>query len=551
MHDSNLIFDRLGLIGCSVEESNDEFVEIEVFPDRPDMLSAETLAHVIRPFLHERKSSPKLETISGSVSMNVDSELKQIRPVIYAAIIKGVDIGTTNQENDDFIQGLMEHQEKLHFSLGRGRSRASIGVHDYSALTPPFRVKCVDENYKFTPLAMNQEMSIKEILESHPKGIEYAHLLEGMDRYPVILDDENKVLSFPPIINGDHTTVKENTTDFFVDVTGWEKNSCEASLLLICLAFSARGGVVETITINDCSDNKITTPNGDPVEHFLPLDLLQDILGKDFDDETLSAAINKMGGEFTGRSVDSEGKVNLKIEMPRWRFDILHPIDLVEEVAIGHGYENIGEDIPKSPMTGVPEKFVEYNRRIRESIQGQGFQQVQSLTLSNKKDEFDLMRWGHFGELSEISNPITVEHTILRQSILPSLMRLLAANKHHELPQRVYELGTVVRSHLNSKRIGWLAAERGTGFSSSRGIIQSLLKDLGVTNEQVIEWIPTEGGPWLNGRGSKIVVDGTTIGEIGEIDPIVSSNYELRVPIHGGELDISCIISCIPDPVKN
>ncbi len=554
VHDPQLLVERLGLIGCSVESCDDESIEIEVFPDRPDMLSAETLAHVIRPFLHDSEATPSLQTNSSNVTLDVEVDLEHIRPIIYGAIVKGVDVGKTFQEKDDFIQGLMEHQEKLHFSLGRGRSRASIGVHDLSSLSPPFKVKAVDENYKFIPLAMNHEMSIKEILESHPKGIDYAHLLESMSRYPVIVDNDDKVLSFPPIINGNHTTVKESTTDFFIDVTGWEKNSCEASLLLICLAFSARGGTVETISINDCHNKQITTPDGSVVEHLLSVDLLEDILGKQFDDGTLKAAINRMGGDFAGRITTPEGNSQvdyLKIKMPRWRFDILHPIDLVEEVAIGHGYENIGKDIPKSPLPGIPSEHAEYHRRIRDSIQGHGFQQVQSLTLSNQKDEFELMRWNHFGELSEIANPITVEHTILRQSVLPSLMRLLATNKHHELPQKVYELGTVVRSHNNSNRIAWLAAERGSGFANSRGIVQTLLKDMGLMQTQTVEWIPIKDGPWLEGRGCKIEVDGVHIGEIGEIDPKVSSEFELRVPIHGGELDISNLITCLPDPVRN
>ena len=547
-HNSDLLMEKLGLIGCAVDECNQDYIEIEVFPDRPDMLSAETLAHVIRPFLHGSKSAPALQTKLGNVTIDVDVEIKQLRPVIYGAIVRNVDTGATFEEKDDFIQGLMEHQEKLHFSLGRGRSRASIGVHDLAALKPPFRVKAVDQNYKFIPLAMEDEMSIKQILESHPKGIDYAHLLDSMNRYPVILDEDDKVLSFPPIINGSHTTVTENTTDFFIDVTGWEKNSCEASLLLICLAFSARGGIVETITINDCHNNEVITPSGNPVEHHLPTNLLNNILGKNFDDDEISSAINKMGGEFVGR-INNDGGEVIKINMPRWRFDILHPIDLVEEIAIGHGYENIGEDIPKSPMTGIPSENSDYHRRIRESIQGQGFQQVQSLTLSNKKDEFELMRWKSFGEVSEIANPITVDHTILRQSILPSLMRLLAANKHHELPQKVYELGTVVRSHKNTHRLCWLSAERGSGFAISRGIVQSLLKDLGIKGNQIVEWISTEDGPWLSGRGCKIQINGTTIGELGEVDPSVSSEFDLRVPIHGGELDISSIINSLPDPV--
>jgi phenylalanyl-tRNA synthetase beta chain len=205
-------------------------------------LSGETLAFALRPFLHATNATPNLNVVKGKIEVNVDAELATIRPVILGAVVRGVDNGSTSEEKENFIQSLMDHQEKLHFALGRGRKRASIGVHDLSKLQPPFRVVGVDADYSFTPLAMENEMTITEILQNHPKGIDYAHLMEGMDRYPLILDSNNDVLSFPPIINGAHTTVSHSTSEFFIDVTGWDRRACEASLMLIALQLSEHGG---------------------------------------------------------------------------------------------------------------------------------------------------------------------------------------------------------------------------------------------------------------------------------------------------------------------
>ena len=151
-----------------------------------------------------------------------------------------------------------------------------------------------------------------------------------------------------------------------------------------------------------------------------------------------------MGGQYKG---DLSGV--LSILMPRWRFDILHPIDLVEEVAIGHGYDDLAYDVPKAPLTAIPRQDGHLRRRIREALQGLGLIQIQSLTLSNDSDQFTSMRWKKDGAITRMTNPITTEHTILRQNILPGLLRLLAANRHHDLPQGVYELGTVVIDHTN------------------------------------------------------------------------------------------------------
>jgi phenylalanyl-tRNA synthetase beta chain len=132
-------------IGCVVEENDDEGIEIEIFPDRTDLLSHETIARAARSFLNSVEYSPDFKVSEGQIDMEVDSNIEKIRPVIMGAIVRGVDNGTSSKEKDDFIQSLMEHQEKLHLTLGRKRKFASIGVHDLSKLKPPFNVISVDK----------------------------------------------------------------------------------------------------------------------------------------------------------------------------------------------------------------------------------------------------------------------------------------------------------------------------------------------------------------------------------------------------------------------
>ncbi len=562
-HEFNRLVDELPLLGTDIDRCDAEMLEIEIFPDRPDLLSGETLAHAIRPFLHGTDSQPALEVVNGTVSMDVDAGLAEVRPIILGAIVRGVESGDTTEEKEDFIKALMDHQEKLHFAIGRGRKRASIGVHDLSTLSPPFRVKCVPGDYSFTPLQMSKEMSIDEVLTEHEKGVEYAHLLEGFERYPVILDAADKVLSFPPIINGDHTTVSHSTTDFFIDVTGWDQRACECCLLLVCLQLAARGGVVESVDTNSCQNKELTTPDGSPQQHRVPEELVTQILGHRFNDAELEHSITRMGGRYLGRE-DSDGVGGdrmadasadgqwLVIEMPRWRFDILHPIDLIEEIAIGHGYENLGEATPAFPTTAVPRREATFIRRIRDCLQGLGLQQVQSLTLSNESDQFEAVRIPEDGAVTSIKNPITVEHTILRQSILPSLLRLLSANRRHELPQRIYESGICVRDHKNRNRIAWLCAEQVSSFSQSRGMVQALLRDLGTDSQKLeISWetMALDEGPWMEGRSARILISGKEVGQMGEIDPVVGDHFDLRVPLHAAEFDVEALRQAIPDPV--
>ena len=542
-HNIDDLSEQLPLLGTDIDRCDKEILDIEIFPNRPDLLSGETLTRAVRSFIHHQYTGPDLEVSEGDIAITVDAELKQIRPVILAAVVKNIDLENLGIQSDEFIKSLMDHQEKLHFALGRGRKRASIGVHDLSTISPPFRVKAVSGKQKFVPLAMEKPMSIDEIVKNHPKGIEFAHLLEDYDKFPVIIDSNENILSFPPIINGNQTTVTASTKDFFIDVTGWDLRSCEASLMLIALQLQELGGSIESVNITDCDGTIQVFPNGKPVEHTLPTKLLDGLLGRELSGQELEKSINRMGGRFMSRNSEE-----ITLEMPRWRFDILHPVDLVEDIAIGHGFEDLGQDIPRSPLTAKPRNDANLLRRIRDSMQGLGMMQIQSLTLSNDADQFELVRWSNVGEVTRITNPITVDHTLLRQYLLPGLLRLLSSNRHHDLPQRVFELGTVVREHKNSLRLAFLVAERSGGFAAIRGRIQAFLRDLGAS-EYEVQPLPENEGPWLAGRAAKIIVNGIHIGCFGEIDPHVAKRFELKVPMNGAEFCLHEITKALPDPV--
>lgn len=562
-HEPGLWDNWLTEIGCPVEANNDECIDIEVFPDRPDLLSHETVAKAARSFLNQKTEKTSIDIKKGKNIVYVDRSLEEVRPVIMSAIVRGVKTGNNIADKEKFIQSLMDHQEKLHLTLGRKRKLSSIGVHDLSKIKPPFRMETVDSSFEFIPLSEINPMSIGEILKKHPKGIEYAHLVKGADSYPIILDSEDNVVSFPPIINGEQTTVTTETEDFFIDVTGWDNRACEACLLLICLALGERGGTVEDLELEFSNKNNIITPNGKPINYRVPEELIQKILGMKLQNSQIRNSITKMGGELLESRTVTDGpnkaerwsdcvigEVEHIVSMPRWRSDIMHPIDIVEDIAIGFGYENLPEQMSSVHLDSLPLKSAQLNRRIRASLRALGLQEIQSLTLSNSRNQFERTRWKEKGEVTNIANPISQEHTILRQYILPSLLQILSANRHQELPQRIYELGHVVSDSKNKYVFSWSCAEVGGGFSEAKGYVQSIMRDLGITTDKILfEPVKNGVGPWLAGRGARIIVQGIEIGQFGEIDPIVSEKYGLKTPIHAGEFDIKEINKVASDPL--
>ncbi len=563
IHNKNELSDLLPKMGCPVELNDDDDIEIEVFPDRPDLLSHETMAKAVRSFQGGDSEESSIEVSGSGIRITVDGDLEGVRPIIMGAVVRGVNTGNSASERDSFIQSLMDHQEKLHMTLGRKRSLASIGVHDLSKLRHPFRYESVSSDFSFEPLASDNEMSISEILNSHPKGIEYSKLMDGLDKYPIILDSNNEVISFPPIINGNHTTVSEETNDFFIDVTGFDEIACETCLLLVSLSLSELGGEVESVEVFDKDGSVKVTPNFGAKTYRVPNRLIEKILGMELSDSEIGEAIRRMGGILLESRTITHGSDRAErwsdcvvgerehvFSMPRWRSDIMHPVDIVEDIAIGFGYENLPDILSSVHIDASPLKSSNLHRRIRMSMRSVGLQEIQSLTLSNERDQFEKTRWPIISEATVISNPITVDHTLLRQYIFPSLMNLLASNRHHELPQRVYELGEVVHGGDNKTRVSWACAESGAGFSKAKGVVQSLLRDLGAPSSSVSFEPVVEGrGPWIYGRGAMVLIEGHEIGEFGEVSPDVMSLFGLRTPIHAGEFDIDVISKMIKDPV--
>ena len=558
--DPQVWVERIGDIGCTAEHVDAETVVLGFEPNRPDLLGVESLAWAMRRFLHGRPAQPHLTVIQGDIAFVVEPDLTDVRPVVRAAVVRGVDPGP---DGDAFVRSLMDLQEKLHHGLGRRRRRASIGVHDLASLEPPFRVITAPGCTSFVPLASDEPMSIHRILTEHPKGVDHAHLLVGFERYPLILDANEAVLSFPPIINGVHTTVTESTRDFLIDCTGLDEVAVEASLLLVCHALAERGGTVESVQLTDTDGTTRAFPDGRAVRHHVPRRLIDGLVGLDPDEATTREALRRMGIELVAATTWDSGAASFAsvtsdvdpdaawaVDVPPWRSDILHPVDLVEEVAIGIGYTEVGRARASAPSTGLPQAGHHLRRRLKDAMVGMGMQEIVSLTLSNDEAQFGRPRHVPLGEVTRVTNPISVDHTLLRQRILPQLFELLATNRHHELPQRVWELGRVVVDHRNAWRLAWTQAAAKVGFADVRAQVQALMTELGAVEEEVRIEVPQDtSGPWLAGRAASVTIEGRLLGSFGEVDPAVSEAFELAVPIIAAEFDVVAVEAAIPDPV--
>jgi phenylalanyl-tRNA synthetase beta chain len=232
------------MIGVDLESIDEEKVVMEVFPDRPDMLSIEGFARALKGFLNVEKGVVEYDTSKSDVVLYVDHSVKNVRPYCTGAVVKDVTL-------DDYsVKSLMSIQEKLHLTHGRNRMKVAIGVHDLDKIKPPFTYKAVEpDSVSFVPLDLTEELTLREILLKHPKGRDYAWTLEGCERYPVFVDREDSVLSFPPIINGELTRLTPETRNLFLELTGTSQLAVDQALNILACSIADRGGRIHSIEI--------------------------------------------------------------------------------------------------------------------------------------------------------------------------------------------------------------------------------------------------------------------------------------------------------------
>ncbi|MFQ6128575.1 MAG: phenylalanine--tRNA ligase subunit beta [Thermoplasmata archaeon] len=512
---------RIPMLGASLEGIEGNEISVEFFPNRPDLFSVEGVARALRGFLGLEKGLVNYPTEDSGIDFRVDESVKDVRPYVVGAVVRNVEM------SDYLVRSLMDMQEKLHLTVGRKRRKVSVGVHDLDAVVPPFIYKALPpEEKSFIPLQGTRKMTMSEILREHPKGIDYAFILEGKDKYPLIVDKNDDVLSFPPIINGILTAVTEETRNLFIDVTGLDYEAIHTVLVIVATSLAERGGKIQTVNLQTQEGAKLT-PDLTPKKRVLNRIYANKLIGINLSSVEMIDCLERMR-----LGCDASGD-DIEVQIPAYRNDILHPADLVEDVAIAYGYERIEPQLPREITMGRLIGFNEACNSLRDLMIGYGYTEASTLSLVGADSQEEGIGY------VRIKNPITMEQSTIRTSLLPSLMALLRANRHHELPQRFFEVGDVVIDTKNRRKLAGVSIHAKAGFTEIKSLVQSILRDLG--EEMQIQ--PRKDGLFIRGRAASVIKDEKEIGRFGEISPGVIASYELGYPVVGFELDLPSLLS--------
>ncbi|NOZ80313.1 MAG: phenylalanine--tRNA ligase subunit beta [DPANN group archaeon] len=518
--------DRLAYLGTDLDEVTDKDITVEIFPNRPDMLSEQGLARAFSSFIGV-KGLVQYPVKAATERLIIEEPVKNVRPYTACAIVKGISF------TDERIREVIQIQEKMHVSYGRNRKKMAIGIYPLEKIKMPIRYTALPpKEIRFRPLEASREMDGLQILSQHPAGREYGHLLEGKELFPVFIDANDEILSMPPLINSEKTgRINEQTKDVFVECSGFDFTVLHRGLNMIVTALADMGGEIHQMTLA-YPEGKKKTPDLKPWEMDLSLAYVNRRLGLELSEKDLKEHLGRMG----------HGYQKGRVQVPAYRADIIHQVDLVEDIAIAYGYENFVAEMPKTPTLGEENAREKQKDRIAEILVGLGLLETSTYHITNKEDQ--LRKMEAKGELIELSNALTIEHSSLRRELLPMLLAVLSRNRHNEYPQRIFEMGSVFLEDKDGvtetgireeEHLAVALCDAKADYTSIRQVLDYLMM---LTDREVMVK-PCEHPSFIPGRAGRIFIDTVEAGFIGEqLSPAVLANWELDMPVVGFEIKI-------------
>jgi phenylalanyl-tRNA synthetase beta chain len=511
--------------------------------NRPDLWSCEGIARQIRikqegklkpyPFLSKKSKITK--------RLMVSTGLERVRPYVAACTAKGYRV------TEDGLAQLIQTQEKLADLYGHKRRTVSIGLYQLQKIHFPVTYELVEPDAaRFTPLGMETVMTLSEILMVHPKGLEHGHILAGHERVPILRDAKQQVLSFPPIINSREIgEVRPGDDELFIEVTGTDLSMVMLALNIFAANLADRGATIDPIEVvypqKTPLGKRVVTPQDLGRARTIPLETIEQALGQKLGAQAVKQALEVYGYEVTSRN----GSVNAKL--PPYRQDLMHAMDVVEDVAMSRGYAEFSPVMPAQFTVGGLSKIEQTSDRVRNLMVGGGFQEIISNILGAPEQYRDWMRLAGtpWGEMVEVDNVMSLSFSCLRQWMLPSLLRVEAASSRAFYPHRLFEAGEVAvpdaQHELGSRTetvLGAMIAHATAHFSEIHSCLEVLFYHLG--KDCALEPVPHPS--FLEGRAGRIVISGKPIGVIGEVHPEVLECWQIGVPVVAFDLNLTQLL---------
>ena len=526
---------KLPFLGLDIEGIDKEKIRVEYNPNRPDFSSDTGIFRSLKGLLNETVSLPLFKySYNKLYEITIDSEVKQIRPILLFFVAKNKKI------NSFILDQLISMQEDLHNGIARGRKKAAIGIHDLHALEFPLIYNTRGKDSSFIPLDQTKPFKLNEILSDIEVGRKYSTLLRNLRQYPTIVDRNNQIISFPPIINSNNTKINDKSNNLLIEITGTNLETCKSILAILAYYLYDEGYEIFSGIIHD--DNLTYSSLKLLKDNTISIDtnIIKSYLGLNLSTKEIRQILNRCRIDV---SITNNRKI--KCLVPSYRNDIINSVDIVEEVAIGYGIDNIESTIPSFLISaGVRNEYFRKIDEIKETLTGLGFLEMVNFTLLDQNistifnsEDKELL------EKIKVNESKSKEHEFLRTNILSSLIKNLSYNIHEEYPQKIFEIGKTFsfkNKIVEQWNLGVLIASNKSNYTEAKAIAQSIFKiNFG---KNISTRRNDNNNLFLKGRCAEILYESKTIGFIGEVNPDLIAKFNLHIPLSAFELNLSSLL---------
>jgi phenylalanyl-tRNA synthetase beta chain len=512
--------------------------------NRPDLWSAAGIGRQLRAYkngkapVYDFFSTPGNPRDYGERVVKVDHSVREVRPYEIA-------IAATGKKLDDAsLKDLIQTQEKLCWNFGRKRRSIAIGVFRSDLLTYPITYRAADpDETRFVPLQMEKELSLRQMLSEHPKGREYGHIIEGFHRFPYLEDAKGETLSFPPVINSAYTgAVEVGDENLFIEMTGTELKDLILTANMVACDLADAGFTILPVKIEYPFETEFGREIVSPFYFQEPLSMeieyANRLLGVNLGGSEMTAALAHMG---IRAEADNE---RVTIEVPPYRNDFLHPVDIIEDLMIGRGMDSFEPVMPSDFTVGRLTEEEEFARQVKEIMIGMGFQEMMYNYLGSRKNFVEKMGIDD-REFVRIANPMTENYEFLRSSILPNLLESESVSAHAVYPHHIFEIGKVAfldpddnSGTATRNYLGFLSADREISFNEVSAFVSAIFYY--TAREYTLEEL--EDPRFIPGRAARILYQGSPAGIFGEVHPQVLENWGITMPAIACEIDLDVLL---------
>ncbi len=520
-------------IGMEVERDAEGEITVDITPNRSDMLDIIGLGRQLA--LYEGLRKPRRYEASGSsgISIKAGKLVSRVRPNIAGIVVKDVSFTEAS------LKYLINFSEKLGSTLGRNRKKLAMGIHDLSAIGGNL---IYDASYEgsITPLGENAEAGFDEVMEKNQKGIAYANTIaprKGSRQLYPFLRDSSKTISLIPITNSEKTRVTAKTKSLFIDFTGTDPNTVSKVADMFACRFIDAGAKVYSVKVISENGKDVEYPKLNSFSIKIKASRFSEVLGYKAND----ADIKKLAVR-SGYVISEEAKGYLSVAVPPYRYDVFNGQDVYEDLVFAYGYDSVKSRPVPSVNAGSETAFTIFSDKLTEIMLGLGYTEAYNNYLANEKSEFEMMgREPEMEKVVSIKYSKTENISIMRSSILPSLINNLKDSASEQMPYRMFEIGDTFSVSEGKaeerKSFAFVSEHSKADFAEAKSVIISAMSSLGIE----VGFEEGSGTEFIPGRCARIISKGEDIGIIGEVHPKILNGFGIEEPVVGCEIILSKI----------